>query len=54
MKIVVCDLHAKQQTIAVVDTNTGELIERTLSHEGSAVVAFPILRLASNKPAQPH
>jgi hypothetical protein len=34
MKIVGCDLHAKQQTIAMVDTETGEVIERTLSHEG--------------------
>ena len=40
MKIVGCDLHAKQQTIVVVNTNTGELIERTLSHEGSAVREF--------------
>jgi transposase len=40
MKIVGCDLHAKQQTIAMVDTDTGELIERTLSHEGNAVREF--------------
>jgi transposase len=40
MKIVGCDLHAKQQTIAMVDTDTGECIERTLSHEGSAVREF--------------
>ena len=33
MKIVGCDLHAKQQTIAMVDTDTGEFIERTLSHK---------------------
>jgi hypothetical protein len=25
MKILGCDLHAKQQTIAMVDTETGEL-----------------------------
>ncbi len=36
MKIVGCDLHAKQPTIAMVDTDTGELIERTLPHEGNA------------------
>jgi hypothetical protein len=36
MKIVGCDLHAKQQTIAMVDTETGEFIEKTLSHEGDA------------------
>jgi len=34
MKIVGCDLHARQQTIAMVDTETGEFTEKTLSHEG--------------------
>ena len=40
MKIVGCDLHAKQQTIAMVDTDRGEFIERTLVHEGNAVREF--------------
>jgi transposase len=40
MKIVGCDLHARQQTIAMVDTETGEFTEKTLSHEGDAVRAF--------------
>ena len=40
MKILGCDLHAKQQTIAMVDTETGEFIEKTLSHEGNAVREF--------------
>src|SRR6202165_5699403 len=40
MKILGCDLHAKQQTIAMVDTDTGEFIERTLAHEGNAVREF--------------
>jgi len=40
MKIVGCDLHAKQPTIAMVDTDRGELIERTLSHEGNVVREF--------------
>jgi transposase len=40
MKIIGCDLHARQQTIAMVDTETGELIEKTLSHEGDAVREF--------------
>ncbi len=39
MKIVGCDLHARQQTIAMVDTETGEFTEKTLSHEGNAVRA---------------
>ena len=37
MKIVGCDLHARQQTIAMVDTETGEFTEKTISHEGNAV-----------------
>jgi hypothetical protein len=40
MKIVGCDLHAKQQTIALVDTETGELLEKILLHEGNAVGEF--------------
>ncbi len=32
MKIVGCDLHARQQSIALLDTETGELIERSLEH----------------------
>jgi hypothetical protein len=35
MKISGCDLHAKQQTIAMVDTETGEFTEKTPSHEGN-------------------
>ncbi len=40
MKIVGCDLHARQQTIAMVDSETGELTEKTISHEGNAVREF--------------
>ena len=40
MKIVGCDLHARQQTIAMVDTETGEFTEKTLAHEGDAVRDF--------------
>jgi hypothetical protein len=40
MKIVGCDLHARQKTIAMVDTETGEFTEKTLDHEGNAVRAF--------------
>src|SRR5437667_10947323 len=40
MKILGCDLHAKQQTIAMVDTETGEFTEKTLSHEGNEVGEF--------------
>src|SRR5712664_2011846 len=40
MKILGCDLHAKQQTIAMVDRKTGEFTEKTLSHEGNEVREF--------------
>jgi transposase len=40
MKIEGCDLHAKQQTIAMVDRGTGEFSERTLIHEGTAARPF--------------
>jgi transposase len=40
MKIVGCDLHAKQQSIAMLDTETGEFSEKTLSHEGNVVREF--------------
>jgi transposase len=40
MKIVGCDLHARQQSVAMVDTETGEFTEKTLSHEGNGVQEF--------------
>jgi len=40
MKIVGCDLHARQQSIAMLDTETGELTERVIRHEGNAVRQF--------------
>jgi transposase len=40
MKILGRDLHAKQQTIAMVDRETGEFTEKTLSHEGNEVREF--------------
>ncbi len=40
MKIVGCDLHAKQQSIAMLDTETGEFTEKIISHEGNAVREF--------------
>src|SRR5205807_2796551 len=39
-KIQGCDLHAKQQTIAMVDTETGEFTEKELCHEGNTVREF--------------
>src|SRR5262245_27465676 len=40
MKIVGCDLHARQQTLAILDTETAEFTEKTLLHEGNAVREF--------------
>jgi hypothetical protein len=40
MQIIGCDLHARQQTIAMLDTDTGELEEKTLGHEGETVREF--------------
>ena len=40
MRIIGCDLHARQQTLAVLDTETGEVVNRTLPHEGQEVREF--------------
>lgn len=40
MKIIGVDLHTRQQTIAMLDDQTGELVEKQLSHEGEQVREF--------------
>ena len=40
MRLVGCDLHASQQSIAMLDRDTGVVIEKTLKHEGEAVREF--------------
>jgi len=40
MRIIGCDLHARQQTLAVLDTTTGEVMEKTLTHSGTNVEEF--------------
>jgi hypothetical protein len=40
MKIVGCDLHARQQSIAILDTEIGEFAEKIIRHEGNAVREF--------------
>jgi transposase len=40
MKIIGCDLHARQQTLAMLDTATGEMVKTTLQHAGSSVREF--------------
>jgi hypothetical protein len=37
MRIIGCDLHARQQTLAMLDTTTRELVVLTLKHEGDQV-----------------
>ena len=40
MKIIGCDLHARQQTLAMLDSETGEIVNLTLTHEGDKVREF--------------
>jgi len=40
MRIIGVDLHTRQQAIAMLDTETGELIEKTLKHDGDEVRKF--------------
>jgi len=40
MRIIGCDLHARQQTLAMLDTATGEMVNLTLMHEGNEVREF--------------
>ena len=40
MRIIGCDLHARQQTLAMLDTITGDVVNITLLHEGNEVREF--------------
>ena len=40
MRFIGCDLHAAQQSIAMLDGETGAVIEKTLKHEGESVREF--------------
>jgi hypothetical protein len=40
MMIQGCDLHTRYQQIAMLDTDTGELVERRLEHENGEARAF--------------
>jgi hypothetical protein len=40
MKIVGWDLHSRYQQIAMLDTETGEFVERRLEHENGEARAF--------------
>ena len=40
MMIIGCDLHTRYQQIAMLDTETGELVERRLEHENGEARGF--------------
>jgi transposase len=40
MRIIGVDLHTRQQTVAMLDSETGELVEKTLQHHGDEVRKF--------------
>jgi len=40
MRLIGCDLHASQQSIAMLDRDTVVVVEKTLKHEGEAVHEF--------------
>ena len=40
MRMIGCDLHTAPQTIAMLNRDTGEVVERTLKHEGTVVRDF--------------
>jgi len=40
MQIIGVDLHTRQQTVAMLNVETGEIAEKTLRHEGDAVREF--------------
>src|ERR1700751_718373 len=40
MQIIGVDLHTRQQTVAMLNVETGEIVEKTLRHEGDAVREF--------------
>ena len=42
MRLIGCDLHASQQSIAMLDRDTGAVIEKTLTHDGeAAAISMP-------------
>jgi len=45
MRIIGCDLHARQQTLAMLDATTGDVVNRTLLREamrcGNFIHSFP-------------
>jgi hypothetical protein len=48
MRIIGCDLHARQQTLAMLDTVTGEVVKTTLQHEGNTSFGTPALAVTKS------
>ena len=40
MLYIGCDLHTRFQQVAMLDTDTGEIVERRLEHENTEAQAF--------------
>src|SRR5207245_10564492 len=40
MMIIGCDFHSRYENVAMVDTETGEVVERRLEHENGEARAF--------------
>jgi hypothetical protein len=40
MILVGCDLHTRKQQVALLNTDTGELWDQELSHDGDAIERF--------------
>jgi hypothetical protein len=40
MQIIGVDLHTRQQTVAMLNVETGEIVEKTLQYEGDSVREF--------------
>ena len=40
MRLIGCDLHARQQSLAMLETTTGEIVNLVLKHEGNEVREF--------------
>ena len=45
MQIIGVDLHTRQQTVAMLNVETGEIVEKTLRHEGDSCGSFTRLFL---------
>ena len=52
MLIIGCDFHSRFQQIAMVDTETGELVERRLEHSNGE--AETVLRRTAQASARGH